>query len=153
MVPFIKRCYVLVLSPYDVYKDRFWILWECLQAMKNRKLIINEHVKPLLLKTGTNPTFEQVQVMLSGAKALIESEKAEMFEKIKDLYFERSDYALIPVKELSKKDWKEKALEDPYIPRVAEVIAAEPEQLLGPQCPIRHTLPLASRCGPSTDPC
>lgn len=32
---FIKRCYVLVISPYDEYKNRFWILWECLQAMKN----------------------------------------------------------------------------------------------------------------------
>lgn len=45
--------------------------------------------------------------MLCGASANDPSEKEELLPKIKELYLEHSDYALIPVSELnSKNDWK-----------------------------------------------
>jgi len=103
---FIKKCYVMVVDPYDVWKDRFWILWECLNAAKNRKLVVNDYVIPLLEKTGPNPNFVTVQKILLNAGAKDGTNKYKLLSQLETLYLEGAQCYLIPVDHfLSCENW------------------------------------------------
>lgn len=103
---FIKKCYVFVIDPYEVYKDRFWMLWECLQATKNRRLIVNDNVLPFLESTGPNPTVDTVMELLRAAKATDLAHKERQLTKIRKMYYDGADYSLIPTSEFQKDVWE-----------------------------------------------
>lgn len=107
---FMRRCYVFVASSYSLYRSRFWILWEIFYAARNRRLIVNENVLPLLEETGTNPKLETVLNWLNaddvtGADPM---DQQNLLSQIEELYLEGAGYALIPVTEiLTKARWED----------------------------------------------
>jgi hypothetical protein len=103
---FISKCYVMVVNEIDVYRDRFWILWECLCAAKHRRLVINEYVEPLLAMAGTNPTLDKVRELLLAAKTSNPNQVREhLMENLERLYYKGAQYFVIPVQELNKHGW------------------------------------------------
>ena len=101
---FIQHCYVLVANPFSIFSQRFWMMWECFNAIKSRKLVVNEHVVPLLKSTGTNPSFELVEKMLKQTATFSRTQHSSYIESLRSLYFKGAKYTLIPIEHLLQCD-------------------------------------------------